>query len=91
MRELAHLRFDDSDTWAVKAPFVDRDGVFHMYGNDQTRGFDVYEVDLSDPATASSTPGAWMTPAEIAAAAAELPPFDPTDASAFSCLLPPSD
>lgn len=90
MRELAHLRFDDSDTWAVKAPFVDRDGVFHVYGNDQTRGFDVYEVDLSDPATASSTPGAWMTPEAIAAAAAELPPFDPTDASAFSCLLPPS-
>lgn len=91
MQQVAHLRFDDSDTWAVKAPFVDRDGVFHIYGNDQARGFDVYEVDLSDPAATSANAGAWMTPAEIEAVVAELPDPDPDQLRQFSCLLPPSD
>jgi hypothetical protein len=73
MRELASLRFDDSDTWAVKAPHVSRDEPFHIYGNDQARGFDVYRVDLTDPATVSATPGEWLTADQILARAAAFP------------------
>jgi hypothetical protein len=67
MRELASFRFDDSDTWAVKAPWVSRDEPFYIYGNDQARGFDVYRVDLTDGSAVSTTAGEWLTPAQILA------------------------
>ncbi|MBW3657045.1 MAG: hypothetical protein KY457_00285, partial [Actinobacteria bacterium] len=35
LKEVAFAHFSDSDTWAVKAPYVDRDGTFYIYGNDQ--------------------------------------------------------
>jgi hypothetical protein len=73
MRELASLRFDDSDTWAVKAPWVSRDEPFYIFGNDQARGFDVYRVDLTDPADASTTQGEWLGPAEILARTQAFP------------------
>jgi hypothetical protein len=73
MRELASLRFDDSDTWAVKAPWVSRDEPFYVYGNDQARGFDVYRVDLTDPADASTSQGEWLGPAEILARTQAFP------------------
>jgi hypothetical protein len=65
MRELASLRFEDSDTWAVKAPSVSRDEPFYIYGNDQARGFDVYRVDLTDDSAASTRSGEWLTPQQI--------------------------
>jgi hypothetical protein len=77
MRELASFRFPDSDTWAVKAPWVSRDVPFYIYGNDQARGFDVYRVDLRDPAAASGTPGEWLRPAEVLARR-QAAPVDPT-------------
>ncbi|MBW3620466.1 MAG: hypothetical protein KY461_09490 [Actinobacteria bacterium] len=71
MQEVAYAEFDDSDTWAVKAPSVDRNGTFHIYGNDQIRGLDVYEVTLAldpvtDPAALSVGTGrdAWLSPLE---------------------------
>ncbi len=66
MKEVAYARFADSDTWAVKAPFVDRDGVFDIYGNDQNRGMDVYRIDLSGAPAASTLAAGkqWYTPAE---------------------------
>jgi hypothetical protein len=67
MRELASLRFEDSDTWAVKAPHVSRDEPFYIYGNDQARGFDVYRVDLTDASAASTRSGEWLTPEQILA------------------------
>ena len=87
MQEIAYARFEDSDTWAVKAPYVDRDGVFYMYGNDQRRGMDVYEVDLRDGEAAESATGGgtWMTPQE-ALAFARAHPVDLTDYTPF-CLL----
>lgn len=69
MQEIGFYIHDDADTWSVKAPTVDRDGVFHMYGNDQARGFDVYKVDLSGSgATEGTGNDAWMSPAEAAQA-----------------------
>lgn len=86
MRELAFMRFADSDTWAVKAPSVSRDDPFYIYGNDQVRGFDVYRVDLTDPAAASPDVGQWLTPAQALQRAANLPTA-PT-AYRTTCLLP---
>ncbi|MEX1177601.1 MAG: hypothetical protein WEB09_03985 [Nitriliruptor sp.] len=90
MREVASFRFEDSDTWAVKAPSVDRDGVFHIYGNDQRRGFDAYRVDLTGGAEQATTAGddEWLTPAELEARVASLPAIDPTELDPFRCLLP---
>ena len=52
MKEIAHARFPDAVTWAVKTPAVTPDGSFHLYGNDMNRGLDVYRfnptADLSD-------------------------------------------
>ena len=96
MKELAYYYFGDegginsgadegaSDTWAFKAPFVDRDGVFYAYGNDQNRGFDVYKVDLTSPSAASTNPGIWLSPAEALEMSESLP--DTPLAKPF-CLL----
>ncbi|MDX1657887.1 MAG: hypothetical protein R3343_03615 [Nitriliruptorales bacterium] len=88
MKQVAFARFADADTWAVKAPYVDRDGTFHLYGNDQRRGMDIYEVDLSaaaDVAAAAVPTGTWMTPAE-ALTFARANPVDLTDYTPY-CLL----
>jgi hypothetical protein len=71
MKEVAHAEFPDSDTWAVKSPRVDRDGTFHIYGNDQRRGMDIYEVTLDLPPVGEASAlavgtgrDAWLSPAE---------------------------
>ena len=66
MREVAGYRAKLADTWAVKAPYVDRNGEFFIYGNDQNRGLDVYRVDLSQPAATGKD--VWMDAATAAAA-----------------------
>jgi hypothetical protein len=90
MREVASFRFADANTWAVKAPSVDRDGVFHIYGNDQRRGFDAYEVDLTGGAENATTADrdAWLTPAELEAEVGTLPAVELDDLDPFRCLLP---
>ncbi|MFP5320845.1 MAG: LVIVD repeat-containing protein, partial [Acidimicrobiia bacterium] len=45
MREIAYARFPDSMTWAAKTPRIEPDGSFHLFGNDQNRGLDVYRFD----------------------------------------------
>ncbi|MQA61068.1 MAG: hypothetical protein GEU86_06155 [Actinophytocola sp.] len=42
MREVGNYVFDDSDTWSFKTNRIAEDGSFYGYGNDLTRGFDVY-------------------------------------------------
>ncbi|MQA24432.1 MAG: hypothetical protein GEU94_02945 [Micromonosporaceae bacterium] len=42
MREVGHYVFPDSDTWSFKTNRIAADGSFYGYGNDLTRGFDVY-------------------------------------------------
>lgn len=86
MRELAFMRFTNSDTWAVKAPQVSRDAPFYIYGNDQVRGFDVYRVDLTDPAAVSAEGGQWLTPGQ-ALAKTLAGPAVPADYQT-TCMLP---
>jgi hypothetical protein len=91
MREVASFRFEDANTWAVKAPFVDRDGVFHIYGNDQRRGFDVYQVDLTGGAENAETAArdGWLTPEELETLVASLPAVEQPDRDPFTCLIRP--
>ncbi|MGH3328361.1 MAG: LVIVD repeat-containing protein [Streptomycetales bacterium] len=42
MREVGNYVFPDSDTWSFKTNRIAADGSFYGYGNDLTRGFDVY-------------------------------------------------
>lgn len=42
MREVGNYFFADSDTWSFKTNRIAADGSFYGYGNDLTRGFDVY-------------------------------------------------
>lgn len=71
MKQLGYFRFSGdaaSDTWAVKSPRADRKG-FYLYGNDQRRGFDVYEYKPTSP-TLTTTSDTWMSPGEQLLAAA---------------------
>jgi hypothetical protein len=61
LREIAFYDAEDANTWAVKAPFIEPDGDFHMYGNDLNRGLDVYRFDAQ--AERSSSPGQFLSPA----------------------------
>jgi hypothetical protein len=45
MREVGHYVFPESDTWSFKTNRIASDGSFYGYGNDLTRGFDVYRFD----------------------------------------------
>jgi hypothetical protein len=45
MREVGSYVFPDSDTWSFKTNRIAADGSFYGYGNDLTRGFDVYRFD----------------------------------------------
>ena len=47
MREIGYYRFDGMDSWAAKTPFIEDDGDFYLYGNDQQRGLDVYRFESS--------------------------------------------
>jgi hypothetical protein len=44
MVEIANGRFPDSNTWSVKSPTFDRNGTSFLFGNDEVRGFDSYQV-----------------------------------------------
>lgn len=52
MVELGYGRFDQGEAWAGKAPFgsASRKEPFSVYTNDTIRGFDAWQVDLSQPA-----------------------------------------
>ena len=65
MREVGFYRFDGMDSWAVKAPFIEHDGDFFMYGNDQRRGFDVYRYEAD--AAPSADGGQFLTARQAAA------------------------
>lgn len=84
MSQLGFYRFSDSNTWAVKAPSVSRDG-FYLYGNDQDRGFDVYRYEPTG-STAQAT-GQWLTPAQVQARSLAAPKVELSAETAPYCLL----
>lgn len=65
IKEIAYSRFPDSDVWAAKVFRWEEDGSAYIYGNDQTRGFDVFRFTASAPASAEQ--GMWLTPEQAAA------------------------
>jgi len=81
MQEIAHARFPDAVTWAAKTPRIAADGSFHLFGNDMTRGLDVYRFDpTAAPSDGLST---WL-------GAEDLPTLEATAMSADYrpfCLL----
>jgi hypothetical protein len=86
MKETAFYRFDDSDTWSVKAPRVSRTGDFHMYGNDINRGLDVYR--FSAAGAKSAHPGTWLSASEASVALAARPKTEVVAGEdALFCLL----
>ena len=59
MREIGYYRFDGMDSWSAKTPFIERDGDFYLYGNDQQRGLDVYRFESNRAESARK--GKFMT------------------------------
>ena len=92
MREIGSYRTTNADgrgfadTWSFKAPTVSRTGDFYAYGNDIARGLDVYR--FSNTASASTSPGKWMTPKQAATFLSARPRVGLTRDTAFFCLLP---
>lgn len=64
MKEIAYYEFDDSLTWSAKAPRINADGSFHLFGNDMNRGLDVFRFDPTAPRSSASggTLGQWVSP-----------------------------
>ncbi len=48
MREVGYYTMPDADTWSFKTNRINRNGSFFGYGNDLTRGFDVYRFNGAD-------------------------------------------
>ena len=83
MKQLGCYRFADSNTWAVKAPSVSRDG-FYLYGNDHRRGFDVYKWTPAAAAESVSA-GKWLNAAQALDASREIAPAAPRSAASAFC------
>ena len=84
-----------SDSWAFKAlpADVSTDEAFHVFSNDQTRGFEVYRFDPSKGAVAAegtAERGSWVTPGEALERFEALKLSLATDDETllFSCRLP---
>lgn len=85
-KQIGFYRFDDSDTWSAKAPRIEDDGSFHMFGNDIARGFDVYRF---TGAQDSSVPaGSMMTPTQAAVRLGALERPKLSAANPLFCMLP---
>jgi hypothetical protein len=94
MREIGYYRAENgdgagyADSWSFKTPKVSRTGDFYLYGNDISRGLDVYK--FSNARARSQRSGRWMSPAEAKVALAGQPKVALSGDTAFFCLLPQS-
>lgn len=82
MTEVGSYAFADSDTWSFKTNKIAEDGSFYGYGNDMSRGMDVYRFDGLDrtvPALEPTelAPGAKATRGKGKGPRAEALPFLP--------------
>lgn len=57
MKELGWAWFADSDTWSAKTNKINTDGSFFLYGNDITRGLDIYRYTKAAAGTPAGTVG----------------------------------
>ena len=83
-KQVAFARFENSNSWSAKTPEIDKDGDFHLYSNDITRGLDVFAYDAQAPKTTAQ--GRWLTAGE---AAVSLPKRSAGELSTYEmlCLL----
>jgi hypothetical protein len=86
MKALGFYRFDGMDSWSAKTPFIERDGDFYLYGNDQRRGLDVYRFDAQAGRTGRT--GRFLTAEQAAVelAGSKASPEELRDYRMF-CLL----
>ena len=63
MKEIGHYRFPNADSWSAKTPQIDRrTGDFYLFGNDMSRGLDIYHFD--GERQRSRRGGRWMSAEE---------------------------
>jgi hypothetical protein len=87
MKEIGYYRFQNADSWSAKTPQINPNtGDFFLYGNDMSRGLDIYKFEGAGPR--STREGQWMSPAQAEAAALKRPKVALTQDTAFFCLLP---
>ncbi|MGH2751557.1 MAG: LVIVD repeat-containing protein [Actinomycetota bacterium] len=85
MKQIGYYQFPDSDSWSAKTPEIDpATGDFYLYGNDLTRGMDIYHFDAGKEE--SEATGTFMSPADAELYLADVGPL-PTDYEMF-CLIP---
>jgi hypothetical protein len=86
MKEIGYYRTDNADSWSAKTPSIDpRTGDFYLYGNDISRGLDVYK--FSGGGKPSKKAGTWKSPAEAEAMALARPKTDAGIETSVYCLL----
>lgn len=62
IREVGFYDTENANTWSAKTPLIEKDGSFHLYGNDINRGLDVYRYDAS--AAPSAGDGTFLSAAQ---------------------------
>ena len=86
MKEVGSFVFPDSDTWSFKTNKIAADGSFFGYGNDMTRGMDVYKFSgIKDRAVTPLAP-VDLLPESTDAETAGLLPFLPTGGGSTGAL-----
>jgi hypothetical protein len=45
MKQIGHYVMPDANAWSAKAPFIERDGDFHLYADDINRGLDIFRFE----------------------------------------------
>ena len=92
MREIGYYRTENgdgagfADSWSAKTPTISRTRDFYLYGNDISRGLDIYK--FSNARARSQRGGRWMSPQEAQALNATRPKVALGADTAFFCLLP---
>jgi len=93
MKEIGYYRTENADgagpadTWSAKTPEIEADGSFYLYGNDISRGLDIYRFSGGLPPAPAA--GRWMTPRQAATFLSARPKVGLSKDTAFFCLLPP--
>ena len=63
MKQIGFYQLEDADSWSAKTTRVKRGEPFYVYGNDISRGLDIYRFDWE--AEESESRGQWLTPAQV--------------------------
>jgi hypothetical protein len=88
MRQIGHYVFTDSNSWAAKTPFIEKDGDFHLYSDDINRGLDIFRFDAQK--APSSEAGTFLTAAASQRKTLALPNLTRRSAKqqgGFLCML----